>query len=91
MPEAGTRTRGSRREQEGVVVSRSGDKTIVVRVERRRRHPLYGKVVRHVRKFHAHDAENRAQPGDRVRIVESRPISRRKRWRMVAIVESRKG
>jgi small subunit ribosomal protein S17 len=82
----GKEERGSRKERRGVVVSRSGDKTIVVRVETRQAHPLYGKVLRQFRRFCAHDAENAAQAGDTVRIVETRPLSRRKRWRLVEIV-----
>ena len=92
MGEIQTTERGVRKERLGVVASRSGNKSIVVTVERRRRHPVYGKTVRHVRKFHAHDEKNEAQEGDRVRIVETRPISRLKRWRLVEIVaqETRK-
>ena len=67
------------------MVSKSGDKTIVVQVERRFRHPLYGKELREFRKFHAHDEENGAKVGDKVRIVECRPMSRMKRWRLVEI------
>ena len=79
--------RGQRKERKGVVVSHSGDKTIVVRVGRRRRHPRYGKVVQYFRKFHAHDEENRAKVGDQVLIVECRPLSRLKRWRLVEMLE----
>ncbi len=71
---------------EGVVVSNAPDKTIVVRVTRRVRHPLYGKVITQVRKAHAHDEANTAQVGDRVRLVECRPLSRLKRWRLVTVV-----
>lgn len=78
--------RGARKTREGVVVSRSGNKTIVVSVERRRPHPLYGKVVRSCRRFHVHDEDNKAVEGDRVRIVESRPMSRMKRWRLVVVL-----
>jgi small subunit ribosomal protein S17 len=83
-PEA--KKQGMRKELKGVVVSRSGDKTIVVLVETRRRHPKYEKVVRHSAKFHAHDEKNDARVGDRVRIVETRPLSRMKRWRLVEIL-----
>ena len=82
-----TETRGMRKERKGVVVSRSGNKTIVVLVEMRRRHPKYEKVVRSVRKFHAHDEKNEAGVGDKVRITEARPMSRLKRWRLVEILE----
>lgn len=78
--------RGVRKERRGVVSSRSGDKTIVVAVERKKRHPLYGKVVKHVKKFHAHDEKNAAKVGDAVRIVECRPMSKMKRWRLVEVV-----
>ena len=85
MAEADT-GRGLRRERKGVVVSKSGDKTVVVQVEQRRRHPLYSKVVRHKGRFHAHDEKNECSLGDRVRIVECRPFSRHKRWRLVEIM-----
>jgi small subunit ribosomal protein S17 len=82
-----TAERGVRKERKGVVVSDKMDKTIVVRVTRRIRHPLYGKEMSQSRKFHAHDEGNEAKVGDKVRIVESRPLSRLKRWRLVEIVE----
>ncbi|OQW97882.1 MAG: 30S ribosomal protein S17 [Verrucomicrobia bacterium A1] len=78
--------RGHRRERLGEVVSDAMDKTIVVRVERRIRHALYGKEMRSYTKFHAHDEKNEAHKGDRVRIVETRPLSRLKRWRLLEIV-----
>jgi small subunit ribosomal protein S17 len=78
--------RGMRKERKGLVISRSGDKTIVVVVETRRRHPKYEKVVRQSSKFHAHDEKNDARVGDLVRIVETRPLSRMKRWRLVEIL-----
>ena len=68
---------------EGVVVSDKMDKTIVVKVERRVQHPIYKKFIRRSKKYHAHDAANTTQVGDRVRIVETRPISRLKRWRVL--------
>jgi small subunit ribosomal protein S17 len=89
MIEAKTGQRGTRKERKGVVVSQSGDKTIVVRVERRVQHPLYKKVIRRSRKFHAHDEKGEASTGDIVRIVETRPLSKLKRWRLVEVV--RKG
>ena len=79
--------RGQRKERQGVVVSKSGNKTIVVQVERRKQHPLYRKTIRESRKFHVHDEKNEAGTGDKVRIVETRPLSKRKRWRLVAIVK----
>jgi len=86
MTEADTRTRGIRLQRKGVVVSRSGDKSLTVQVERRRQHPRYGKVMRQFKKFHVHDERNEAKVGDHVVIVECRPISRTKRWRLAEIV-----
>lgn len=77
----------SRRARQGVVLSKSGDKSVVVRVEERRRHPRYGKVMKHASKFHAHDENNAAKVGDQVRIVECRPISRMKCWRLIEVVQ----
>ena len=77
---------GKRRTVTGRVVSDKMDKTIVVSVERLRRHPIYKRVVRLSTKFKAHDEENSARVGDTVRIEESRPVSRDKRWRVVEIV-----
>ena len=70
----------------GVVTSASMDKTIVVRVERRFRHQLYGKVMRRTRKFVAHDERNQCAVGDTVRVRESRPLSKTKRWRLVEVL-----
>lgn len=89
MAEAEAEKRGVRKERTGVVVSKSGDKSVVVSVERRKRHPLYKKVIRLSAKFHAHDEENKASVGDRVRIRETRPLSRLKRWRLVEIIGGR--
>src|SRR5919107_3847670 len=84
---AATRTlRSMRKEKVGRVVSDKMDKTIVVSVERLSRHPLYKRVIRLTTKFKAHDERNEARIGDTVRIVESRPLSATKRWRMVEIV-----
>ena len=80
-----TKIRGSRKIRKGVVVSRSGDKSIVVETERRRRHPLFGKVIRHFKKYHAHDETNVAQVGDQVVITECRPLSKLKRWRLTEV------
>lgn len=79
-------TRGRRKERTGIVVSAAMQKTIVVRVERRERHPVYGKEMRLFGKFCVHDETNEARVGDKVRIVETRPLSRRKRWRLVEIL-----
>jgi small subunit ribosomal protein S17 len=83
-------TRGRRQERRGVVVSSTMDKTIVVKVDTIKSHPRYKKVVRRSLKFHAHDPENKANVGDIVRIVETRPISKTKNWRLVEIVEAAK-
>ena len=80
--------RGVRKERTGEVISRAGDKTVTVRMVRRYPHPLYGKVVRSATKCHAHDEANAAKVGDKVRIVESRPMSRLKRWRVVEVLAS---
>jgi small subunit ribosomal protein S17 len=76
-----------RKVRQGVVVSSKGDKTITVRIDAMRRHRVYGKVVRESSTLHAHDESNEANAGDVVRIVESRPLSRTKRWRLVDILE----
>lgn len=72
----------------GIVISRSGDKTVNVLVERFVRHPLYKKVIKKRKKFLAHDEHNRCKVGDKVKIMECRPLSRRKRWRVVEIYSS---
>ena len=77
--------RGHRKVRKGTVVSVSGNKTIVVQAERRKRHALYGKVIRLSRKFHAHDEEGKAKVGDIVTIIETRPVSKLKRWRLVSV------
>jgi small subunit ribosomal protein S17 len=77
---------GKRRSKTGRVVSDKMDKTVVVSVERLRRHPIYKRVVRLSSKFKAHDQDNSAKVGDTVRIEESRPLSREKRWTVVEIV-----
>ena len=77
---------GKRRSKVGRVVSDKMDKTVVVSVERLRRHPIYKRVVRLSSKFKAHDEENNAKVGDTVRIEESRPLSRDKRWRVVEVM-----
>jgi small subunit ribosomal protein S17 len=79
--------RGRRQERRGVVVSDGMDKTIVVKVDSVRAHPRYKKVIRRSIKFHAHDEQNSAHVGDVVRIVETRPLSKTKHWRLAEIVE----
>ncbi len=76
----------NKRTLEGVVVSNKGDKTIVVQVERRFMHPRYRKTIRSHKKYMAHDVENTCNIGDTVRIVECRPLSRRKTWMMAAVI-----
>jgi small subunit ribosomal protein S17 len=82
--------RGRRQERQGTVVSANADKTIVVRVDVVKLHPRYKKVVRRSTRLHAHDEENQAKLGDVVRVVETRPLSRLKRWRLQEIVEAAK-
>ena len=82
--------RGRRQERRGVVVSSAMDKTIVVKVDMIKAHPRYKKVVRRSVKFHAHDEQNSANVGDVVRIVETRPLSTTKHWRLAEIVEAAK-
>jgi small subunit ribosomal protein S17 len=87
MSETNTIDRGHRKERLGEVISNKMTKTIVVRVERRFRHPKFKKVVTRYRKLYAHDEKAEAKIGDRVRIQETRPISKMKCWRLVEIVE----
>jgi small subunit ribosomal protein S17 len=82
--------RGRRKVRTGVVVSDAMDKTVLVRIDRQVRHPLYGKTVRRSSKLAAHDEANDAHVGDTVRVVETRPVSKSKRWRLVEIVERAK-
>ena len=76
-----------RKEKVGIVIGDRMDKTIVVEVERREPHPMYGKVVRKVKKFYAHDEKREARVGDKVRLVETRPMSKLKRWRLVEVIK----
>jgi small subunit ribosomal protein S17 len=85
-----SKPRGFRKVREGLVVSDKMDKTIVVSVEDRVKHPLYGKVIRRTSKVKAHDENNTAGIGDRVRLMETRPLSATKRWRLVEILEKAK-
>ena len=87
---ASVEDRGFRKTREGLVVSDKMDKTVVVAVEDRFKHPLYGKVVRRTSKLKAHDEANAAGIGDRVLIMETRPLSASKRWRVVEILEKAK-
>lgn len=82
--------RAARKIREGLVVSDKMDKTAVVAVERLKRHPLYGRVQRVTKRFKAHDETNDCKVGDRVRIMETRPISRDKNWRVLDVVERAK-
>jgi small subunit ribosomal protein S17 len=79
--------RGTRKTRIGVVVSDKMQKTVVVAIERRFPHPVYGKMVTRTKRVKAHDEENSAKAGDTVRIMETRPLSKDKRWRVVEIVE----
>jgi len=79
--------RGNRKVRVGVVVSNKMDKTIVVAIETRVKHKLYGKYVKRTKKLKAHDEENICQVGDRVKVMETRPLSKDKRWRLVEIIE----
>ena len=83
-------TRAGRKVREGYVVSDKMDKTVVVEVQDRVKHPLYGKVMTQTARLKAHDENNEAGVGDRVRIMETRPLSATKRWRVVEIVEKAK-
>ena len=79
--------RAARKIRTGEVVSSSMNKTIVVRTVTRVPHPKFGKIVKQMRKFYAHDEQNQAKPGDTVRIMETRPLSKLKRWRLVEVVQ----
>lgn len=85
-----TEERNLRKVRQGVVVSDVNDKTIVVEVKERKPHPVYGKMMTSTKKFHAHDDKNEAGVGDTVLIMETRPLSKMKRWRLVKIVEKAK-
>jgi 30S ribosomal protein S17 len=82
--------RNLRKTRTGVVTSNKMAKTITVSVERRVKHPIYGKFVKKTTKFHAHDEKNECTVGDTVRIMETRPLSKTKRWRLIEIVEKAK-
>jgi small subunit ribosomal protein S17 len=91
MPEITVAARAHRKERLGEVISNKMTKTIIVRVERRFRHPKFKKVVTHYRKLYAHDEKSEAKLGDRVRIQETRPLSKTKCWRLVEILERKAG
>ena len=82
--------RNARKVRQGVVVSDANDKTIVVQIHERKAHPIYKKMMTTTKKFHAHDENNEAHIGDTVRIMETRPLSKMKRWRLLEIVEKAK-
>ncbi len=83
-------TRNLRKERIGVVFSNKMEKTITVAVKWKEKHPIYGKFVNKTKKFHAHDEKNDCSIGDTVRIMETRPLSKTKRWRLVEIIERAK-
>jgi small subunit ribosomal protein S17 len=85
-----TEVRQARKVREGVVVSNKMDKTIVISIVERVRHPKYAKFVQRTKKLYAHDEANDAQVGDRVRVMETRPLSKQKRWRLIEVLERAK-
>ena len=87
MPEVTTNARNDRKVREGIVYSTKMDKTIVVKVTDRVRHPLYDKTLQRTKKLYVHDEQNDAKEGDRVRVAETRPLSKNKRWRLVEVLE----
>ena len=82
--------RGNRKTRTGVVVSDKMDKTVVVEIRTRVKHPLYGKIMNRTKRFKTHDEQNACGVGDRVLVMETRPLSRDKRWRLVEIIEKAK-
>jgi small subunit ribosomal protein S17 len=90
VSEQETEKRGARKVREGLVVSDKMDKTVVVAVEDRVKHSLYGKVMRRTNKLKAHDEQNSAGVGDRVLLMETRPASKTKRWRVIEVIEKAK-
>ena len=85
-----TEPRGERKLRQGVVVSDKMDKTVVVEIRRRTTHPLYRKTITRSEKLHAHDETNDVRVGDRVQVAETRPLSKKKRWRVVEVLERAK-
>jgi small subunit ribosomal protein S17 len=90
MTEVASTVRSARKMREGVVVSNKMDKTIVISIVERVRHPKYAKFVQRTKKLYAHDEANDAKVGDRVRVMETRPLSKLKRWRLVEVLERAK-
>ncbi|NBP49589.1 MAG: 30S ribosomal protein S17 [Actinobacteria bacterium] len=90
MTEVASTVRSARKVREGVVVSNKMDRTIVISIVERVRHPKYAKFVQRTKKLYAHDEANDAQVGDRVRVMETRPMSKLKRWRLVEVLERAK-
>ena len=85
-----TEERNLRKTRVGRVVSNKMDKTIVVAIEDNVKHPVYGKIIKHTLKIHAHDENNECNIGDKVSVMETRPLSKTKRWRLVSIIEQAK-
>ena len=85
-----TEERNLRKTRVGTVISNKMDKTIVVAIEDNVKHPVYGKIIKHTLKLHAHDEENTCNVGDKVEVMETRPLSKTKRWRLVEIIEKAK-
>jgi small subunit ribosomal protein S17 len=83
-------TRNIRKTRTGKVTSNKMDKTITIAVERKLKHPIYGKFVKKTIKLHAHDAENVCNEGDTVKVMETRPLSKLKRWRLIEVIEKAK-
>ena len=83
-------TRNLRKERTGVVTSNKMDKSITVAIKKKKKHPIYGKFVNKTKKYHAHDEKNECNIGDTVKIMETRPLSKTKRWRLVQIIERAK-
>jgi len=90
MTDVSSTVRSARKVREGVVVSNKMDRTIVISIVERVRHPKYAKFVQRTKKLYAHDEANDAQVGDRVRVMETRPMSKLKRWRLIEVVERAK-
>jgi small subunit ribosomal protein S17 len=86
-PQAGPISRGSRKTRTGEVISSSMNKTIVVRTVTRVPHPKFGKIIKQMKRFYVHDEQNQAKAGDTVRVMETRPLSKLKRWRLVEVVQ----
>lgn len=90
MTEQNTEARNQRKVRQGTVVSVAGEKTCVVEIRQRKRHPKYGKMMTRTKRLYAHDEANECGVGDTVRVMETRPLSKTKRWRLLEIVEKAK-